>query len=159
LGAPPPNAEAAAPPDSEIADATNRERTEIATSPPECTGCHTTLNPPGFAFEHYDAMGRYRAEDNGLPVDASGSFTVIGGETFTFEDGVELTEQLSTSERVHDCYTLRWARYATGIGFELDEPGLGPLLEGFRSEDKIRELLVNIAMSDLFRYRPAEVTP
>lgn len=159
LGAPPPNAEAAAPPDSEIADATNRERTEIATSPPECAGCHTTLNPPGFAFEHYDAMGRYRTEDNGLPVDASGSFTVIGGETFTFEDGVELAHQLSTSDRVHDCYTLRWARYATGVHLELDAPGLAGLLEDFRSQDKVRELLVGLAKSDLFRYRAAEVAP
>ncbi len=159
LGTPPSNADAAAPPDSEIADATNRERTEIATSPPECVGCHSTLNPPGFAFEHYDAMGRYRTEDNALPVDASGSFTIIGGETFIFEDGVDLTHQLSVSGRVHDCYTLRWTRYATGVQLEMDAPGLDALRERFRDKDKVRELLVSIATSDLFRYVPAEVAP
>jgi len=42
---------------------------------------------------------------------------------------------------------------------EMDEPGLDALREGFRSKDKVRELLVSIATSDLFRYRPAEVTP
>jgi hypothetical protein len=159
LGAPPPNADAAAPPDTETADATNRERTEVATSPPECAGCHTTLNPPGFAFEGYDAMGRFRTEDNGLPIDASGTFTVVGGETFTFDDGVELAHQLAASERVHDCYSLRWARYATGVHLEMNAPGLDVLQDRFRDDDRVRELLVGIATSDMFRYRPLEVSP
>ena len=159
LGAPPPNAEAAAPPDSELADATNRERTEIATSPPECAGCHAILNPPGFAFEAYDAMGRHRSTDNSLPVDTTGNFSVFGGESFSFEDGVDLSHQLSQSERIRDCYTVRWASYATGTHLEIDDPALGSVQEAFRAKDKVRELLVHIARSDFFRFRPAEVSP
>ncbi|MEC9072188.1 MAG: DUF1588 domain-containing protein, partial [Myxococcota bacterium] len=159
LGTPPPNAEASAPPDTETADATNRERTEIATSPPECVGCHMTLNPPGYAFEAYDAMGRYRTEDNGLPVDASGSFKVAGGETFTVIDGVDLAHQLADSPRVHDCYTMRWLRYASGVHQEWHAPGLASLQEGFRDSGRVRDLLAAIATSEVFRYLPSGVSP
>lgn len=159
LGAPPPNADASAPPDVETAESTNRERTEAATSPPECVGCHQTLNPPGFAFEHYDAMGRYRTEDNGLTVDSSGSFTTYGGESFSFEDGVDLAHQLAMSEGVHDCYTMRWARVAAGAQLEPGAPGLEAIQSAFRSHDHIKDLLVSIATSDVFRHLPEEVSP
>ena len=40
-------------------------------------------------------MGRWRAEDNGQPVDASGSLTLAGGEELTFTDGVDFARQLA----------------------------------------------------------------
>ena len=83
----------------------------------------------------------------------------VGHGTFTFEDGVELSHQLSESDRVHDCYTLRWTRYATGVHLEMNAPGMDALRAGFRSGDKVRELLVSIARSDIFRHQPAGVTP
>ncbi len=153
FGTPPPNTGAAAPPDVEDAESTNRQRTEAATATQPCTGCHDNLNPPGFAFEHYDSLGRYRTEDNGQPVDASGSLALWSGETLTFKDGVDLAQQLATSERVQDCYVMRWARYATGIQLEEGDEALLPLQEAFRLNDRIDELLVQIAKSDMFRYR------
>ena len=155
LGTPPPEAEAAAPPDTTDAMATNRERTAEATSPAACAGCHDTLNPPGFAFEHYDAMGRWRAEDNGLPVDASGNFTLWSGESFAFSDGVELSRQLSTSPTIRDCYALRWTRYATGIHLEPTDDGIAAIVAAFRENDDVKTLLVDIVSSDLFRFRRA----
>ena len=123
LGVPLPGAEAAAPPDTEDAASTNRQRTADATSPATCDACHAVLNPPGFAFENYDAMGRWRTEDNGLPIDASGSFSLVGGESFEFSNGVELAGQLAESDQVRNCYALRWLRYATGVHLEDTAPG------------------------------------
>lgn len=159
FGTPPPGASAAAPPDIEDADNTNRERTDTATSAVECAGCHDTMNPPGFAFEHYDSLGRWRAEDNGKVVDAAGSFTLWSGESFTFEDGVELAHQLSTSPRVRDCYVMRWARYATGIQLKEADEVLAPLQQAFQQDDNIANLLVAIAASDFFRHRRAGGQP
>jgi len=159
FGAPPPGAEAAAPPDIEEASSTNRERTEAATSPSDCAICHDTINPPGFAFESFDSMGAWRTKDNGQPVDASGSVTLSSGESFTFTDGVDFARQLATSGQVHDCYVLRWARYATGSHFEDDEPAVGKLQQAFRANDRVRDLLIAIAGSDLFRYRARGGTP
>jgi|GEM_PF-706345 len=153
FGLPPPGAEAEIPPDTESVAATNRVRTEEATKPPSCNSCHQHLNPPGFAFEHYDAMGKLRAEDNGQPVDASGNFNLWSGETFEFQNAVELTAQLARSTQVRDCYSLRWTRYATGIYLDDKHPEVQRLQASFRENDQIKDLLIAITTSDLFRYR------
>ena len=159
FGTPPPGVEAAIPPDTDEAVGTNRERTEAATSSEACAGCHDTLNPPGIAFENYDAMGAYRSHDNGHPVDASGSVKLSGGETFTFSDGVDLARQLSTSAQVHDCYVTHWVRYATGVEVTAGFQGMAALKDGFRADDRVIELLVAISRSDFFRFLPGEAAP
>lgn len=155
IGTPPPTAEAGAPPESEDAAATNRERTETATQSGACSGCHAKINPPGFAFEHYDAFGHWRGKDNGVPVNAAGTLQVPGEPAITFKDAVELSTKLSTSGRVHDCYAQHWVRYATGVAVDRDHPALKDLQGRFRKASDIKALLVDIAASDLFRFRRA----
>ena len=159
MGTPIQGAEAALPPDTLAAERTNRQRTAAATSPATCDTCHRLINPPGFAFEHYDAIGRWRAEDNGQPVDASGSLTLAGGEEISFTDGIDLARQLAASDRVRDCYTLHWTRYGVGSQLEATAPGLEALQAGFREHDSIKDLLVSIVGSDLFRGRATGVAP
>ncbi len=156
LGEPVEGVESALPPDTLQVESTNRERTAAATSARECNSCHRRINPAGFAFEHYDAMGAWRAEDNGQPVDASGSLRLPGAEELTFADGVEFAHELAASRRVRDCYALHWTRYALGSRLERDAPGLEPIQQRFRDNDSVRELLVSIATSDLFRQRAVE---
>jgi mono/diheme cytochrome c family protein len=50
-----------------------RERVEQHRANPVCAACHNVMDPLGFALENYDAIGRYRTADNGLPIDASGT--------------------------------------------------------------------------------------
>ena len=151
LGAPIQGAETALPPDSLAVESTNRERTAAATAPATCASCHRRINPPGFAFEHYDALGAWRARDNGQPVDASGSLTLPGGETLAFADGVDFVRQLAASDRARDCYALHWTRYALGDRIDESAPELQTIQRGFRENDSVEDLLVSIAGSDLFR--------
>ena len=151
LGTPIQGAEAALPPDTLTVTSTNRERTAAATRPATCNTCHRLINPPGFAFEHYDAIGAWRAQDNGQPVDASGTLVLGDGEEITFTDGIDFVHQLATSERVRNCYVLHWTRYALGDRLAAATPGLEALQAGFRNDDSIKTLLVSIAGSALFR--------
>ena len=151
LGTPVQGAETALPPDSLAVESTNRERTAAATAPPTCASCHRRINPPGFAFEHYDALGAWRARDNGQPVDASGSLTLPGGETLTFTDGVDFVRQLAASDRARDCYALHWTRYALGDRIDAGAPELQSIQQSFRENDSVEDLLVSIAGSDMFR--------
>ena len=158
---PPPPAEAFGkePADTVGATGTNRERTEAVTQPSGCIGCHQTLDPPGFALENFDSLGRWRDKDNGKPVNARATVK-IGGETYEVSNAVELARKLSTSNKVRDCYTLRWLRYATGVQLKSTDSGVQALQEKFRINDNVKELLVSIATSDLFRYRnPGGRTP
>jgi len=157
MGDPIEGVESALPPDALDVESTNRERTAAATKPSECNSCHRRINPAGFAFEHYDAMGAWRAEDNGQPVDASGSLRLPGAEELTFADGVEFAHELAASRRVRDCYALHWTRYALGSHLDRNAPGLEPIQERFSENDSVKELLVSIATSDLFRTPSAGV--
>lgn len=159
-GQPPPEALLAAEPDSEDLPGTNRGRLEALTSDPACAACHDRINPAGFAFEHYDSLGGWRTTDGGEPVDASGTFT-SRGETFAFEDAVDLAGQLAASRTASDCYTRHWLRYALGrreVPEEAD--AVAAMQQAFvDGGGDVQELLVQLATSDLFRYRFVGGTP
>ena len=60
---------------------TLRERTELHRTNPVCANCHQILDPIGFGLENFDAIGRWRDQDeNGLAIDAAGELP--GGEVF-----------------------------------------------------------------------------
>jgi hypothetical protein len=93
---------------------TNRERVTAITSPATCAGCHHTLiNPAGFAFEHYDALGRYRTSEGGQPVNAADSYNFASGAK-AFANGLELSRLLAESTEVHQCYARGWFSYLSG---------------------------------------------
>jgi hypothetical protein len=56
-----------------VANLTLRERFELHRSDPTCANCHRLLDPIGFGLENFDAIGRWRDQDeNGQPIDPSG---------------------------------------------------------------------------------------
>ncbi len=66
----------------QIANLTLRERTELHRSEPVCANCHRLLDPIGFGLENFDAIGRWRDQDeNGQAIDASGELP--GGKNFS----------------------------------------------------------------------------
>ncbi|MEZ4429858.1 MAG: DUF1592 domain-containing protein, partial [Nannocystaceae bacterium] len=96
---------------------TQREQSEILMNEPACGGCHTYMNPIGLGFEHYDAIGAWREQENGAPVDASGE--VIGstsGIAATFDGAAELAALLVGQEAVHACFVEQWYMHALGLG-------------------------------------------
>jgi hypothetical protein len=126
-------------------------------------GCHTLIDPIGFAFENYDGIGKYRTTDNGLPVDASGSITLDGGAR-NFVGAVDLARLLADSAQARACFAKGWMKFAlvreVGAG---DEASLQASVGAFgRPDATVRDLLVAVATSRSFRYRapaPGEVLP
>ena len=49
-----------------------RERMEEHRANPACASCHKMMDPIGFALENFDAVGVWRTNDSGLPIDAAG---------------------------------------------------------------------------------------
>jgi len=64
-----------------------RERLAQHRANPACASCHDLMDPVGFALEHYDAIGRWRAFEEGLAVDASGGLP--DGSVFDGVAGLE----------------------------------------------------------------------
>lgn len=76
LGAPPPAPPPNVPPfpenDGTTARLSVRGRMEQHRKNPVCASCHARMDPLGFAFENFDAIGTWRTTDEGSPIDASG---------------------------------------------------------------------------------------
>lgn len=65
-----------------VANLTLRQRTELHQSNPTCANCHKILDPIGFGLENFDAIGRWREQDDsGGAIDAAGELP--GGKHFT----------------------------------------------------------------------------
>ncbi|MEY3175572.1 MAG: hypothetical protein RLZZ436_3486 [Planctomycetota bacterium] len=79
-------------------DLNTRERVTLQTSPDMCVNCHNLINSLGFALENFDAVGRYRNEEKGRPVDASGQYLQRSGRLVRFTGARELAEFLAESE-------------------------------------------------------------
>jgi hypothetical protein len=92
---------------------TTRQQIDALTSAAACVGCHKQINPPGFAFEQFDAIGQARTMDNGTPVDVSGS-TNIDGQDVSFVGAEQLVQALAVSAEVRACYVGKWLEYAYG---------------------------------------------
>jgi hypothetical protein len=60
---------------------TMREKITELTKNTNCQGCHSTINPLGFSLENYDAIGRWRTQDNHKPVNAVSDFSTEDGDT------------------------------------------------------------------------------
>jgi hypothetical protein len=74
---------------------TVRARLEEHRRNPACAGCHNTLDPLGLSLENFDAVGRWRTQDEGQPIDASGTwqgtaFTDVSGLVPLLEKDVRL---------------------------------------------------------------------
>ncbi len=135
---------------------TNRERFFEHTASPSCSGCHTLLDPIGFGFEHYDAVGRYREiDENGNDVDASGEVIAAGDLDGTFDGASELLARMGGSQHVAECVATQWFRYSLGRREgAADGCTTDTIAQRFVESDmNIQELLIAIATSDALRYR------
>jgi hypothetical protein len=55
-----------------------REKVELHRAKPACAVCHDRIDPPGFALENFDAIGRWRERDEERPIDATGEIPGLG---------------------------------------------------------------------------------
>lgn len=133
--------------------ATTRQRFEQHRAEPSCAVCHALIDPVGFAFEHYDGMGMFRAADGALAIDTTGSLTGtdIDGP---FQDGVELTKRFATSAQVRDCMATQWLRYALRRDeTDQDACSQAKIAAAFRDSGDLRQLVSAVVQSDAFRYK------
>ena len=130
---------------------TLREQLEAHQSNASCVSCHSRIDPLGFPLEHYDAVGRWRAEySDGQPIDA----TTLLGDNIRI-DGVEgLLGYLETKQdQVLRTLSSKLLGYALGRTILLSDQPLVDRLVGVGDQATFAELAAGIAASRQFRYR------
>lgn len=96
---------------------TTRERFAQHSSDPSCSGCHRLVDPIGFAFEHYDGVGRYRAtyEKSGAAIDANGAIIASRHSDGSLSGLGELNQRLSMGADAPACFTQQAVYYRYGV--------------------------------------------
>ena len=134
---------------------TTRERFADHSRLAACRGCHNRLDPLGFGFEHYDAVGAWRDTDNGTPVDSSGEVMQTEDADGPFDGVTELSARLGQSNEVRACIARQLFRFAlqrneTGA----DACSLQGVDESFgESGYDLKALIRGVIASDAFRFQ------
>lgn len=154
LGTPPPPA----PPNVPELDAQKelsgslRQRMEQHRSNPSCANCHRQMDALGFAFENFDAVGKFREKDGDGPIDPSGSLP----DGRSFQGAADLRTILrDKKDLVARNLAEKLLTYALGRGLEYyDERALKKILsETEKADFRVSSLIVSIVQSDPFRLR------
>lgn len=146
---------------------TTRQTYEQATA---CgPGCHDTLiNPPGFAFEHFDTVGRWRDDESGLAIDVSGTFGArVGwsqeGKRITppimleFDGAPDLLTQIADLDRTHECYARHLLQFVLAKPVTGEELGAGTLLgKHSKTDGAAQGILSKLVTLNTFRARAAD---
>jgi hypothetical protein len=128
---------------------TTRERVSLQTKPDSCATCHSVMNPLGFALENFDAVGRYREQEHGKRVDASGHYETRAGTAEKFTGARELAKFLADSPEVHAAFVTQLFHHLVkqavrAYGIHRPEE----LRKSFSANDfNMRKLVVEIAVT------------
>jgi hypothetical protein len=93
------------------ASLTTRERVALQTEHQSCQSCHRMINPLGFAFENFDAIGRFRQREKGKPIDSGGVYQTLDGKKIDFDNVRDLAEFLADSNETHAAFVEQLFQY------------------------------------------------
>ena len=132
-----------------------REQMQAHRANPICASCHARMDPIGFALENYDGAGKWRDEDAGAPIDASGQLP----DGTRFEGPAGLSQVLLTKYREDFVRTAteKLLTYALGRGVEhYDNPTIRAISrEAGRDNYRLSSLILAIVRSTPFQMRRA----
>jgi hypothetical protein len=135
---------------------TTRQRYELHSTNPVCRGCHQYMDPIGFAFEHLDAAGRYRADENGLPIDDTGSLLLASGDgvPLPFSGPTELANSLAERPETAECVASFMASYAYGLENHDTTCLVSSLTEELRDQNlSFVDFYIRLATTNHFTHR------
>jgi cytochrome c5 len=162
LGAPPPPPPPNVPPLPETSarerpDVSMRERMEAHRQNAVCATCHQRMDPLGFALENFDAIGKWRATEGQVPIDASG--VLPDGTKFGGPDEFRLALLARRDEFVRT-FTEKLMTYALGRAVAYsDMPAVRAIVrEAAPSDYRWSSLIVGIVKSQPFQMRAAQET-
>lgn len=161
LGTPPPPPPANVPPLQEAGPSTKvqsvRERLEEHRANPACAACHAKLDPLGFALENFDAIGRWREKDNGIPIDSTGSLP--NGEEIDGSAGLRKV-LMDHKEQFLRAFVSKLMTYALGRGTtQADAMMIRQIYRAAERNDcRMSSIMSGIVHSDAFlKRRPKTV--
>jgi hypothetical protein len=166
---PPPGVNTNLPPVTEAKPETNRDRMSAHVTNPTCAGCHNLIDPIGFGFEKFDAIGarseslkllffpdphgphkREGPKKMELPLDTAGF--VAGIPDAKFSSPRELGAVLARTPQCAECMVKQYFRFLAGrLETPADRPLIHQVYEDFRATQfRFKELMISLIRSREF---------
>ncbi|WP_197443116.1 DUF1592 domain-containing protein [Lignipirellula cremea] len=156
---PPPNVEPLETTPANQPKATIRMQLEAHASNASCASCHRKIDPLGFAFDNYDAIGRWRETEQTIsgrgenpPVNASGMLP--SGETF--QGPAEFKQLLADDlDRFAEAFVENLATFALRRAMTVDDAAAirAIALASQQDDYRLQAVIRNLVLSDLFQKR------
>ena len=127
-----------------------RQQMEAHRTTEPCKSCHRIMDPIGFSLENFDAIGKWRTEDGGVPVNATGQ--IVDGSQL---DGVDGLRQvlLRYSPQFVRVATEKLLTYAMGRGADtFDMPLVRSIVRNTEADHyRFSALVMGIVTSQQFQ--------
>lgn len=156
---PPANVDPIEPVPPEGDKVTVRDRLDAHARDANCAACHARIDPLGFAWEQYDAIGQWRTHEHvptgkgqDPPVNPAGKLT----DGRSFKDANEFKQRLlEDRDEVARAFIEHLCTYALRrvLTFDDEEDLHTILMEAKKSDYRIRDLIRAVALSDLIKKR------
>jgi hypothetical protein len=133
---------------------TTRERWAQHSQNPACSYCHKNLDPVGFAMEDFDAIGRHRTTENGLPIDARGGIPSLGVPDLSLNGGAALSDVVAERDELKQCFARQWVRFGLGrLEARTDAPTIAPLYDITKANGSLKDAFLALVRTEAFRQR------
>lgn len=109
---------------SSKAGPTARDRLTVHRTSPTCAGCHALMDPLGLSLENFDGSGGWRTRENGVAINASGSF-----DGASYQGSVGLDKAIGESHSAESCLIRRVYSYGTAQQFTASDYAFAKKLE------------------------------
>ncbi len=132
-----------------------RDRLAAHRENPACAGCHNLMDPVGFSLENFDAVGRWRSVEEGVPIDASGGLP--DGSRFDNVAGLEQA-LIRRPEMLVSTLTQKLLTFALGRGVETyDAPAVRQIVrDAARDDYRFSSLVLGVVNSVPFQMRKSK---
>lgn len=143
------------PPIDQSSPTTTRARYEAHLANDACRNCHGAFDPMGNAFEEYDALGGFRSDEHGFPIDSTGALVGATGGDKPVANAVELVKLLAASPQTNECVARQMFRFTIG---RTEAPVDGCMLADAaaalgKGPADLRQVVTKIVTSDSFVVR------
>jgi hypothetical protein len=131
---------------------TERQRLDLHRTDASCKGCHQLFDPLGFGLEHLDSIGKYRATEHGLTIDATGTLDGV-----PFDGAAQMGAALRQSAVALRCMVKNYYSEANGrVEADADAAQIDALGLTLAAKNYVwRDLVAEFVVSDAFRSAPA----
>jgi hypothetical protein len=138
------------------ADMTERERAEFRAETSPCKNCHSSIDGFGLMLENYDAIGRFRQQLEGEPIDPTVDLGALGYPG-VFDGALDFATTAGRDPQFTACLARHLAVYATGEdGLATRDCELEPFTQAAPGETTLPEIVASLARSPLLTTRSGD---